>query len=226
MIATLAQAGVRGNAFDHLLADLAYASGNLEEAVVRYRAILKISANQPAVCERAAIASLKLNRPEAAKEFFPCATDASPGSWRGWNALGVLSDLTSDWGAADAAYAKALELAPATPAVLNNLGYSKLLRGEWEEAERHFAAAAQGSPTISRIANNLELARAALARDLPRRQPGESDSGWASRLNDAGVAASILGDRARAIAAFTQALEASGIHYARAANNLDTVQGK
>ena len=81
-------------------------------------------------------------------------------------------------------------------------------------------------PKSSRAANNLELARAALAVDLPRRRPDEPDSGWAARLNDAGVAAQILGDRKRAIAAFTQALEASNSWYDRAANNLKAASNK
>jgi len=61
---------------------------------------------------------------------------------------------------------------------------------------------------------------------LPRRKPGEADSDWAARLNDAGVAAEALGDRKRAIAAFTQALEASGSWYERAANNLAGASGQ
>jgi hypothetical protein len=42
-------------------------------------------------------------------------------------------------------------------------------------------------------------------------------------LNDAGVAAAILGDKRRATAAFTQALDVSGTWYSRAANNLETL---
>jgi hypothetical protein len=76
-------------------------------------------------------------------------------------------------------------------------------------------------PNSSRIANNLELARSAMAGDLPRRRAQETDEAWAERLNDAGIAAEILGDKPRAIAAFTQALEASGRWYERAANNLE-----
>jgi len=43
-------------------------------------------------------------------------------------------------------------------------------------------------------------------------------------LNDAGVASAILGDRKKAVAAFTQALEASGSWYERAADNLDAAE--
>jgi len=72
-------------------------------------------------------------------------------------------------------------------------------------------------------ARNLELARSAIDASLPARRSGESDADWAARLNDAGLAAAILGDKARATAAFTQAVDASGTWYARAANNLEAM---
>ncbi len=74
-----------------------------------------------------------------------------------------------------------------------------------------------------RITNNLELARAALASDLPGRRAGESNEDWAVRLNDAGVAAELLGDRMRAVAAFTQALDAVPCGMIGASNNLATL---
>jgi hypothetical protein len=76
------------------------------------------------------------------------------------------------------------------------------------------------------VANNVELAKAALAAELPERRPGESEDEWAMRLNDAGVVARLQGDRARAIAAFAQAIEARGSWYERAANNLRAAGGK
>jgi tetratricopeptide (TPR) repeat protein len=105
--------------------------------------------------------------------------------------------------------------------IVNNRGWSMLLRGRWVEALTFFEQAAALDRSSARIANNLELARAALAADLPKRLRDESDAKWAARLNDAGVAAQILGDRSRAVAAFSQALQASGRWYSRAANNLE-----
>ena len=107
--------------------------------------------------------------------------------------------------------------------MVNNQGWSLLLRGDWRRAETVFERAAALDPRSKRIASNLELARAALASDLPQRRAGESEHDWAARLNDAGVAAKVLGDRTRAIAAFTQALEVSGSWYTRAANNLEAL---
>jgi hypothetical protein len=81
-------------------------------------------------------------------------------------------------------------------------------------------------PRSSRIRNNVELARAALANHLPVRKAGVTVSVFAGRLNVAGVAAQRRGDRARAIAAFSQALAVNDSWYARAANNLEKVQNQ
>ena len=86
--------------------------------------------------------------------------------------------------------------------------------------------AAAIDPKSRRIADNLELARAALAEDLPRRRARESNADWAARLNDAGVAAAIGGQHQRAVAAFSQALTASATWYERAANNLAAIEGR
>jgi predicted TPR repeat methyltransferase len=152
-----------------------------------------------------------------------CAVAYPKSSWRAWNARGVIADFERDWDSADKAYSRAQAMAPDKAEVINNHGWSYLLRGTWSAALPLLEQAAKLDPASERIANNLELARAALATDLPERRPAETDSEWAQRLNDAGVAAELGGDRTRAVAAFTQALHASSVWYARAANNLEAV---
>jgi Flp pilus assembly protein TadD len=226
MIARAMAAGATGPAVERLLADLAFASGNDAEALARYRYLRVIDAKNWSVCESAGIAALRTDLLEEAKIMLQCATAQPGASWHSWNARGVLADLERDWPEADMAYARAERLAPAEARVINNQGYSHLLRGDWPSAVDCFDRAAALDPRSSRIANNLELARSALAVDLPRRRDGESDQDWAARLNDAGVLAEIMGDRSRAVAAFTQALAASGHWYVRAANNLEAASGK
>ena len=80
-------------------------------------------------------------------------------------------------------------------------------------------------PRFALAARNLELARASLEARLPQRKAGESTADYAARLNDAGVAAMAQGQRARARAAFTQALEISDQWYERAAMNLEALEG-
>ena len=96
---------------------------------------------------------------------------------------------------ADEFYQHALKLAPKEARVINNQGWSMLLRGDWAAAVPLFQQAVALDPNSVRIANNLELAKSALAADLPRRRPGEANADWAARLNDAGVAAELLGDK-------------------------------
>jgi Flp pilus assembly protein TadD len=220
MVGRAMAAGVKGAQVDLVLADLAFAEGKNDEAMVRYQQLLAIAPDDPMLAERAGISALRLGNVAVGAVLIERATKLPNASWHAWNARGVVADMQRDWPQADKAYAKATELAPNEAEVINNQGWSQLLRGDWTKAVGLFEKAAALDPKSTRIANNLELARAALASDLPRRRPGEGDRAWAARLNDAGVAALLLGNKQRAIAAFAQALEASGNWYDRAANNL------
>ncbi len=220
MIGHAVAAGTNGAQIDRLLADLAFASGNNDEALRRYHQLLAANPTDPLLAERAGIAALRLGDTATAFVLIDRATKSPRATWRTWNARGVIADMQQDWAQADVAYGKAANRNPGGSQIINNRGWSQLLRGNWKQAIGFFEQAAASDPHSVRIANNLELARAAVAVDLPQRKPGESDVQWAARLNDAGMAAQLMGDRRRAVAAFTQALEASGTWYARAANNL------
>jgi Flp pilus assembly protein TadD len=221
MLAKALAGGSKGPEIDTLLADLAFASGKNEEALARYEKLIEAGDGTPLALERAGIAALKLGQVDRALPLIESATASSASTWRAWNARGVIADLRSDWETADAAYARAAALAPKRAEILNNRGWSQLLRGNWQGATVEFERAARLKPRSRRTANNLELARAALASELPARRPRESGREWARRLNDAGMAARLMGNEMKAIAAFTQALRASGIWYERAANNLE-----
>lgn len=223
IIARAISLGFRGPRIERLTADLSFASGNYLPAMIAYQHLTASSEKRAADCERGAISALQLGRVEDAEPFVECAVKAPSASWRAWNASGVFADLKQDWRAADQSFARAHKLAPKEAEVINNQGWSMLLRGDWASAVPYFEEAAAIDPKSERVANNLELARAALGADLPKRRPGESGEDWAKRLNDAGVAAEMLGDKKRAIAAFTQAIDASPIWYDRASNNLKAV---
>jgi len=226
MIGRAVAAGMKGPQVDLILADLAFASAKYDEALIRYRQLLAADPANSRLAERAGISALKQGDLATAEPFIDRATKGANPSWRAWNARGAVADLRQDWRAADAAFDEAARLAPDEADVINNRGWSQLLRGDWKRAVGLFERAAALDPRSIRIANNLELARAAMAGDLPQRKVGETDRAWAARLNDAGMAAQVMGDRQRAVAAFTQALEASGTWYARAANNLQAAGGR
>jgi tetratricopeptide (TPR) repeat protein len=88
------------------------------------------------------------------------------------------------------------------------------------------AKGARARSAIGKDRQHLELAQAAVSADLPKRRPRESDSDFAARLNDAGIAAERRGERDRAIAAFSRALAVSDSWFARAANNLARMEQK
>ena len=226
MIGRMVAHGSKGPRIDRLLADLAFASGDNATALALYRTLLAKGGGDSLMYERSGIAAIKLGDFASAGPLIKRATARGGGSWRAWNARGVLADVEGDWETADLAYARAKELSPRSAEVANNLGWSQLLRGSWPEAIALFERAVALNPKEKRSVNNLELARAALDAELPRRRVGESDRDWAVRLNDAGVAAQVTGDNKRAIAAFSQALEASISWYARAANNLQVADTK
>lgn len=220
LIARAIAAGFTGAPIERLTADLDFASGRYSQALTAYQHLAGSPSKLTSDCEKGAISALELGRTGDAKPLVSCAVAAPHPSWRSWNARGVLADFTGDWATADDSYARAHQLAPNEARVVNNQGWSKLLRGEWAAAVPFLEQAVTLDPKSERAGNNLELARAALAGDLPRRRAGESERDWAMRLNDAGVAAELLGDKKRAIAAFTQALDASPSWYDRASNNL------
>lgn len=223
LIASAITAGFRGDTVERLTANLSFASGKYLQALVAYQHLATTSDKQSGDCEKGAIAALQLGRISDAKPFIDCAVPPANASWRAWNARGVYADLTHDWTMADQAYAQARKLAPDEARIANNQGWSMLLRGDWAEAVRIFEQAALLDPKSERIANNLELAKSGLAIGLPQRRVGESDQDWAARLNDAGVAAELAGDKQRAVSAFTQALDVSPVWYARASNNLEAL---
>ena len=231
MIARAVAAGANGDPVDRLLAQLAFARGQDEQALALNRGLLMNHPATPLFAEQAGISALRLGRVAEATALLRAATALPGASWRAWNALGAAADDRSDWPLADTAYAHAQRLSPDRAEIANNRGWSLLLRGRWREAEAELArglvrGGSASAASAKRMTNNLQLARAALATALPLRSANESDEAWAARLNDAGVAAAMTGDRARAIAAFTGAIGARPRWDGRAAANLAAIEGQ
>jgi Flp pilus assembly protein TadD len=220
MLGVAIAAGARGDPVDRLLADLSFARGENEQALNLYKALLADHPDELLLLERAGIAALRLGRVSDATVLLDRATRQPLAGWRSWNARGVAADRQGRWDEADAAYSKALALDSSQAEVANNYGWSMMLQGRWTEALSSFERAAAINPRLPRLANNLELARAAVATELPERAAGEDDDSFAARLNDAGVVAAASGQTKKAEAAFAQAIEVRSRWYVRAAENL------
>ncbi len=217
-------AGARGDPVDRLLADLAYARAEYEQALTLYKALLAQHPDELLLLERAGIVALRLGRVAEATALLDRATRLPQAGWRSWNARGVAADRQGSWSEAEAAYARAADLDPSRPQVANNLGWSMMLQGRWDEALASFERAALLDPRLPRLANNLELARTAVAAGLPDRMAREDDESYSARLNDAGVVAAASGQTKKAEAAFAQAIEVRSRWYARAAENLAALE--
>ena len=213
-------AGAKGEPVDRLLADLSFARGENEQALSLYKVLLAGHPDELLLLERAGIAALRLGWVAESTALLDRATHQPQAGWRSWNARGVAADRQGRWDEAGAAYARAMALDPSRAEVANNLGWSMMLQGRWAEALAGFERAAVLNPQLPRLANNLELARAAVAADLPHRLAGEDDDAYAARLNDAGVVAAASGETKKAEAAFAQAIEMRSRWYRRAADNL------
>lgn len=213
-------AGARGEPVDRLLADLSFARGENDQALILYKALLTAHPDEQLLLERAGIASLRLGRVAESTALLDRATRQPQAGWRSWNARGIAADWQQRWDEADAAYARAMVLDPSRAEVANNRGWSMMLQGRWAEALANFERAAALNARLPHLANNLELARAAVAADLPHRLAGEDDDSFAARMNDAGVVAAASGQTKKAEAAFAQAIEVRSRWYKRAAENL------
>ena len=213
-------AGAKGEPVDRLLADLSYARAEYAQALGLYKTLLAGHPDEVLLLERAGICALRLGQVAEATALLDRATRQPQAGWRSWNARGVAADRQGRWDEAEAAYARAMALDPSRAQIFNNLGWSMMLQGRWGEALANFERAAALDPKPPRLANNLELARAAVAAELPQRLAGEDDAAFAARLNDAGVVAAASGQTRKAEAAFAQALEVRSRWYERAAENL------
>lgn len=213
-------AGAKGDPVDRLIADLHYSRGEMEQALTYYRQLIVAHPDESLLLERGGIAALRLGKTGEATALLDRSTRQPAAGWRAWNARGVVADRQGRWDEADAAYSRAAQIDPGRAEIQNNMGWSLMLRGSWSEALAAFERAAAIDPKLPRLGNNIELARAAVAADLPVRSAGEGDEAYAARLNDAGVVAAAAGQPKRAEAAFSQALEVRSRWYARAADNL------
>ena len=132
MIADHAKARGSTQGLEEVLADLSFAAGHDVEALSQYQEILGDHPTDRAICERAGMAALRLNRVADAEPLVACALAHGAGTWRAWNSSGILADLQQDWVQADRSYAAALRLSGERAEVLNNIGYSHVLQGNWQ----------------------------------------------------------------------------------------------
>lgn len=164
-----------------------------------------------------------LGRSDDAFAMLKSAVSANPAAWRAWNALGAEYDARGRWKEADEAYEHAVAGSASAPQVLNNRGYSRLLQGRRDEAVADLVAALQKKPDMAEARTNLRLALA-MGGDYERAISGATLDDRAALLNNAGFAAGMRGDYAKAEELLNQALKVKSEYYGRASENLKIVR--
>jgi Flp pilus assembly protein TadD len=210
---------------------LALFTGELSLARGRYGdalASLKTVDSSPTLGARAlqgeGIALSQLGRSTEAMQALQKSVAEDPKAWLAWNALGAEYDRVRDWPDAESAYGHAIATSQDAPIVLNNRGYSRLLQNRMDEAVTDFLAALRKKPDLSVARTNLRLA-IAMKGEYERAIEGTTPGDKAAVLNNAGFAAILRGDYARAEDLLAQAMKARGEYYARASQNLETAEG-
>ncbi|MBL4748646.1 MAG: OmpA family protein [Magnetovibrio sp.] len=89
--------------------------------------------------------------------FLEQATHKVTDDWRLYSALGIGLDNQKNYGQAEVAYRKALDMCPDDPAVINNLGISQGLSGRMDQAIITLQRALSYGSHSDKIKRNLDL---------------------------------------------------------------------
>jgi Flp pilus assembly protein TadD len=198
-------------------------AGSGRMALAAYAAIADIDGLAPIARQGQGLSLVQLGDYDSAQPLLEAAVQDEPGAWRAWLALARCYDARRLWAESAAAYEKAAAANAKSYVPYNNWGMSLLSQSRFAEAEAKFAQALALRPDFETSRNNL---RFALAMQGKYREAfaGVGGQSLPAVLNNVGYAALLRGDRDRARAYFTRALETSPHFLSIAHENLQTVE--
>lgn len=197
--------------------------GRYQDALTNFTRVKTDPGVRAQALEGEGVALSALGRSQDAMTSLQAAVAADPNAWRAWNALGSEYDRRHDWASAETAYGHALSGSGNAAIVLNNRGFSRLSQMKTDLAIADFVAALQKKPDLTPARNNLRLAMS-MQGEYDRAVKGAAAGDQAAVLNNAGFAAMLRGDYAKAKELLTQAMKAKNGYYAQAAANLELTQ--
>jgi Flp pilus assembly protein TadD len=203
--------------------ELSLVRGRYDDALANFQNVVSDPKVGGLATEGKGIALAQLGRNEEAIIALQAAVAKNSSLWRAWNALGTEFDRRHDWADADAAYGHAIANSNGAAIALNNRGFSRMSQSRLDEAILDFVAALQKKPDLAPARNNLRLAMA-MKGEYDRSVSGAAASDRAAVLNNAGYAAMLRGDYAKARNLLSEALKAKGEYYALAAANLEMTE--
>jgi Flp pilus assembly protein TadD len=222
-----AVAGIKDDRLTLLAGELDLNRHQLKPALAAFDELEARSASvAPAIVSQAranrGITLSLMGRSEDALGVLLEAVKADPTLWRAWNALGAEHDARRDWAKAEEAYGHALDASRGDPIVLNNRGYSRLLQKRYDEGAADLVAALGKRPDFPQARANLRLLLA-MKGDYTRAIQGGGDQDQATLLNNAGFAAAMQGDYARAEDFLNRAMKLRSTYFEKAGENLKVV---
>lgn len=198
--------------------------GNEELAEMAYRMALDADHAHGAAGTGLGLLQLERRRHREAEAQLYAVADNGNGSWRTYNALGILADLQEDFDTAARHYNRALEWGSRNPVVLNNLGYSRYLAADWEGARSALQQAVRNAPDYDLAWRNIGLVHAREgnyedAIEAVRRSGSEAEA-----YNDIGYVAMMEGRYSEAMTFFREAMRLSPTFYTTASENAEEAE--
>jgi tetratricopeptide (TPR) repeat protein len=148
---------------------LAEARQQWGEAQSWFERALEVDAHNSYAEIRLAVALLADGDAAGAKRLLEDALARAPGSFEGWNTLGVASARLGDAGGAVAAWERARELNPEAIGLLFNLGLAYAQAGRLEPAIQSLEEFAAGAPDGPQKQRAQEIARRLRQRESQNR---------------------------------------------------------
>lgn len=213
--------------------------GNTGKAVMAFEGVLARDLQHIRGNEALGVLYLKNNRYDQARQFFQRAVQGDQARLKAagdaaseaiaydaqspaqaFNGLGVLADLDGEHAQAQAHYATALAIQPASTLIWNNRGYSYYLSKEWDAAERAYKTALRYDAKSHQVWKNLGLLYARQEHYLKALMAFEQVMDTANAHNDIGYICMLEGKYDKAEYYFEQAMSHSPTFYKKAHDNM------
>lgn len=203
-------------------------SGQLERALAQYEVLIAENQTNLDVAEGRALTLMALGKSVDASRAFADIVEKDGKRWRTLNALGILFVSKQMISEAMSYYTEALKFSPDNPAVLNNVGLSQAIDKNFHRA---LSALDQGirfakSPTQRKqIELNMAMVYGVSGDFENAREIASRYYEGPALENNMGLYAYLAKNDGLAKTYLNMALGQSPMHYERAWNNLDLIDG-
>lgn len=208
--------------------DLLRRSGQYDKALFAFERALANDAGYAAALEGKGLTEMAKGSFDSAADTLAQAFKADPKRWRTLNGLGILFSRKGLYPEAQQYFSEAISQSPGNPSVLNNSGLAKALDRDYAGAKTSLLQASRltesGSNERKQIELNMALVHAISGHLQEARDIAAKYFTGPALDNNMGVYAYLAKDETLAKTYLNMALSESKTYYARAWENLETLQ--